>query len=93
MPDYTGISSRSDLWVHEQVARAIEDAIRSGELAPGDRLPAQSRIADEAGVSEHTVNAAVRLLRDKGLLYTRRRLGTFVARDIPPPTPPGPAAT
>jgi DNA-binding GntR family transcriptional regulator len=79
MPDWSGISARSDLWVHEQVARAIENAIASGELASGDRLPAQDRIAAEAGVSKHTVSAAIALLRDRGLLHTRPRLGTFVS--------------
>lgn len=79
MPDWSGISARSELWVHEQVARAIENAIASGELAPGDRLPAQDRIAAEAGVSKHTVSAAIGLLRERGILRTRPRLGTFVA--------------
>lgn len=79
MPDWSGITSRSDLWPYEQVAAVIEGAIASGEYPPGTRLPAQGRIADEARVSTHTVSAAVALLREKGLLYTRSRLGTFVA--------------
>lgn len=79
VPDWSGISAGLDLWVHEQVARAIEAAIASGEFPPGSRLPAQGRMADEAGVSKHTVSAAISLLRDKGLLRTRPRLGTFVA--------------
>jgi DNA-binding GntR family transcriptional regulator len=82
MPDYSGISSRSDRWPYEQVARVIEEAIASGEYPPGSRLPAQGRIAAEAGVSKHTVSAAVALLRERGLLQTRPRLGTFVS---PPP--------
>jgi GntR family transcriptional regulator len=84
MPDYSGISSRSDRWPYEQVAAAIEAAITSGELAPGDRLPSQDRIAAEAGVSKHTVSAAVALLRERGILHSRSRLGTFV-------NSPGPA--
>jgi len=82
MPDWSGIDRNSDLWPYEQVASAIEAAIRSGEFAPGERLPAQGRIADEAGVSKHTVSAAIALLRERGLLRTRARLGTFVS---PPP--------
>jgi DNA-binding GntR family transcriptional regulator len=79
MPDWTGISARSDLWVHEQVARVIEGAIASGEYPPGSPLPAQDRIAAEAGISKHTVSAAIALLCGKGVLFTRPRLGTFVA--------------
>lgn len=83
MPDWSGISAQSDLWVHEQIARAIENAIASGELAPGDRLPSQGRMADEADVSKHTVSAAIALLRERGILRTRPRLGTFVAERKP----------
>lgn len=79
MPDWTGISARSDLWVREQVARAIEQAIVSGEFPSRSRLPSQKRMAAEAGVSIHTVNAAVDRLRERGILYTVPRLGTFVA--------------
>ena len=85
MPDWSGISARTDLWVHEQVARAIERSIASGEFPPGSRLPSQARMAAEAGVSIHTVNAAVGLLCSRGLLSTRPRLGTFVTRPGGPP--------
>lgn len=86
MPDYAGTRERLDLWPYEQIAAAIEAAIANGELAPGSRLPAQDRIAAEAGgVSKHTVSAAVALLRERGLVQTRPRLGTFVC------TPPGQA--
>jgi len=37
-----------------------------------------------SGSAGSTVSAAVRLLRERGLLYARARLGTFVAREIPP---------
>jgi predicted GIY-YIG superfamily endonuclease len=66
-------------WPHERVARKIEGAIISGEFPPGSKLPSQRHMADEAGVSEHTVSAAVKLLAARGTLYTRSRLGTFVA--------------
>jgi DNA-binding GntR family transcriptional regulator len=79
MPDWSGISPGLDLWVREQVARVIESAIASGEYPPGSKLPSQSRIAAEAGVSTHTVSAAVVLLSERGILYTRPRLGTFVS--------------
>jgi DNA-binding GntR family transcriptional regulator len=87
MPDWSGISPGSDLWIREQVARRIEEAIASGELPPGSRLPSQKQMADEAGVSQHTVSAAVALLKERGILRTRPRLGTFV--DGPGAAPPG----
>jgi len=66
-------------WPHERVARALENAILSGEYPPGSRLPSQDRIAAEAGVSKHTVSAAIALLRDRGIVFTRPRLGTFIS--------------
>lgn len=79
MPDYSGISPGRDRWVHEQVADAIRAAIDSGEYQPGRRLPSWKHIAQEAGVSEHTVQNALKLLRDEKAIYTRDRLGTFVS--------------
>jgi len=79
MPDWSGITPGSDLWQHEQVARAIAAAIASGEFPPGSRLPSQDRMAAEAGVSKHTVSAAIGVLRERGLVYTRARLGTFAS--------------
>ena len=79
VPDWSRFSSRPDLWPYEQVAAAIEAAVASGEFPPGSLLPSQGRMADEAGVSKHTVSAAVDLLRKRGILRTRPRLGTFVS--------------
>ena len=61
------------------LSRALENAILSGEYPPGSRLPSQDRIAAEAGVSKHTVSAAIALLRDRGIVFTRPRLGTFIS--------------
>jgi DNA-binding GntR family transcriptional regulator len=79
MPDWSGISEGSDLWVFEQVARKIEEAIASGEYPSGMRLPSQDRIAAEAGVSKHTASRAVALLRKRGIVRTRPGLGSFIA--------------
>lgn len=90
MPDWSGISAGSDLWVREQVARVIEAAVASGEYPPGSRLPSQDRIAAEAGVSKHTVSGAVALLRERGILYTRPDVGTFVSPAAHEGLPPAP---
>ena len=79
---FAAIPDRRRLWPYEKVAAAIEARIRSGDYAPGTPLPSQDLIASEERVSKHTVSAAVRLLRGKGILSTRPRLGTFPA---PPP--------
>jgi DNA-binding transcriptional MocR family regulator len=68
------------------IARSVEAAIRAGTLAPGANLPPVRGLADDLGVSNGTVAAAYRLLRDRGLVETAGRNGTKV-RPKPPVAP------
>ena len=60
------------------IAGAIARRIRSGELAPGDRLPTVRDVAAELGVSPATVSEAWQALRRAGLVESRGRAGSFV---------------
>lgn len=82
--DFSGISRRSDRWVHEQVADVIEEAVRSGELRPREMLPSEAEIIHQAQVSRWAVRAALALLRERGTIYTRPHLGSFVSPGEPP---------
>jgi DNA-binding FadR family transcriptional regulator len=62
----------------EQLAAAIERQILSGELSPGDRLPAEGALAEEYGVSRPVVREALARLRERHLLETRNGNGTFI---------------
>jgi len=66
-----------------RIAAHFRTLIRSGDLAPGDPLPAHRVMAAEHGVSEITIRQAVDLLRTEGLIESRRGAGTFV-RSRPP---------
>ncbi|WP_258314631.1 PLP-dependent aminotransferase family protein [Streptomyces sp. Act143] len=59
--------------------RALRDAVRDGRLAPGARLPATRRLAEELGVSRGTVKAAYDQLVAEGYLNARQGSGTEVA--------------
>ena len=61
-----------------QVANALRDAITSGTLRPGEKLPSGSDLAERYGVARMTVQNAVRLLRDEGLVVSRQGSGVFV---------------
>ncbi|MEV0175053.1 PLP-dependent aminotransferase family protein [Streptomyces sp. NPDC050803] len=63
--------------------RALRDAVRDGRLAPGERLPATRRLAEELGVSRNTVKAAYDQLVAEGYLTARQGSGTQVA-PLPP---------
>jgi DNA-binding FadR family transcriptional regulator len=65
--------------VAETVAR-LGQAIGMGLLRPGDRLPAETRLAEDLGISPVTLRSALAILRGAGLLETQRGRvgGTFV---------------
>jgi DNA-binding GntR family transcriptional regulator len=64
-------------WPYQQVAARIRERIAAGELGP--RLPSYMALAHEMGVSPMTVQRAIGVLRDEGLVVTRPGRGTYVA--------------
>lgn len=58
-------------------------AVRDGRLAPGSRLPTVRELAVELGLAPNTVARAYRELETAGIVETRGRRGTFVARQDP----------
>jgi len=77
-PDLATLTDRSP----QGIAGVFGRAIRSGELAPGDRLQTVREVASELGVSPATVSAAWQALRRTGVVVSRGRAGTFV-RETP----------
>lgn len=65
--------------LYEQILQQIE----SGEWRPGDRLPPEAAFARHIPVSLGTVQRALRLLADDGILVRRHGDGTYVATRSP----------
>ncbi|MCW6529955.1 MULTISPECIES: histidine utilization repressor [Sphingomonas] len=61
----------------------ISEAIRTGELCPGDRVPSEAELVSRFGVSRMTVNRALRELQSAGMLVRRAGSGSFVAEPRP----------
>ncbi len=61
------------------VVDAIGDRVRAGRLAPGAKLPTESEIMAEFGVSRTVVREAISKLQAAGVVQTRHGIGTFVA--------------
>lgn len=57
---------------YEQVADQLHELIVSGRLAQGERLPTETVLSAEVGVSRATVREALRLLAAQGLIRTAR---------------------
>lgn len=64
------------------VAAAVKDRVRSGALAPGHRLPAETMLASEFGVSRAVIREAISQLKHEGLVESRQGVGAFVADPI-----------
>jgi DNA-binding GntR family transcriptional regulator len=61
-----------------QVADGLRAAIKSGELPPGVKLPSGRELAHQWGVALMTLQKAVDLLREEGLVYSQQGRGVFV---------------
>jgi DNA-binding transcriptional regulator YhcF (GntR family) len=83
------ISLITPLAVHgraEEVALRVGQAIRLGLLSDGEQLLPEAEFAAQLGVSAMTLREALAMLRQQGLVETRRGRagGTFVRRPTAP---------
>ncbi|MDH6591918.1 GntR family transcriptional repressor for pyruvate dehydrogenase complex [Variovorax sp. TBS-050B] len=62
----------------DQVADALAAEVRSGRLSEGDRLPTETALAEQFGVSRTVVREAVSRLKSLGLLDSRQGSGVYV---------------
>ncbi len=62
----------------DEVAGSINEAIESGQLKPGDRLPTEQELSQRFGVARTVVREAISLLRYDGIVDSRRGVGAFV---------------
>jgi DNA-binding transcriptional MocR family regulator len=60
------------------IADAVEEDIRNGTLAPGDRLPPQRKLAEWLGIDFTTVSRAYTEAQSRGLIDSHVGRGTFV---------------
>ena len=75
-----------------QLENELREAIRTGRLAPGERLPSSRRLARELGVSRGLVLESYSQLRAEGYLTSRGGSATRVADTAhEPPAPVKPA--
>ena len=65
---------------YEQLARAIQAAIRKGRIATGDKLPPSRELASQLRVSRNTIVSAYELLSSERWVRSRHGSGTFVLR-------------
>lgn len=63
----------------DKIIQQLKQLIVSGQLKPGDRLPAERVLAEKLGVGRSYVREAIRKLEFFGLLKTSPQSGTYVS--------------
>jgi GntR family transcriptional repressor for pyruvate dehydrogenase complex len=64
--------------LYEEVAAQIRERIVNADLQPGDKLPSESELAQEFGVSRTVVREAIHYLQAHGLVTVRHGSGAYV---------------
>jgi GntR family transcriptional regulator len=68
--------------IHAQLDRAIQFAILTGRLRVGEQLPTVRQMAVDLRINANTVAKVYGELERRGILETRRGVGTFVREQI-----------
>jgi DNA-binding FadR family transcriptional regulator len=79
----SSLSTFRPLQRYEQIAERLAADIRSGLLAPGERLPSERELARALEVSRASVREALAALQLRGVVETRPGAGTFVTAEPP----------
>jgi GntR family transcriptional regulator len=64
--------------IYRQLIHQISDAIASGRLQVGQRLPSQRQLAEQLVISPHSIRKAYAELRSDGVIDIHPGLGSFV---------------
>lgn len=83
VPEGDAVDGQSGAPIFERLRLGVIAAVRDGRLAAGARLPTVRDLAAELGLAVNTVARAYRELETAGIIETRGRRGTFVARSDP----------
>jgi GntR family transcriptional regulator len=71
-------SSPSEPPLHLRISEQVKAWIESGTYQPGDRLPSESQLMTEFGVSRITIRRAFSNLTQQGLVLSQHGKGVFV---------------
>ena len=64
-----------------QIEKRLKREILVGKYPPDSQFPSVRQLAAEAAVNPNTMQKALSLLEDEGLLYSKGTLGRFVTND------------
>src|SRR5487761_2259424 len=75
---------------YQQIVARLREAMNTGVLTPGARLPSARSLASQLGVARGTVDAAYAVLAGEGTIETRGAAGSVVSPHLAPRRPRAP---
>jgi len=78
MPIALSLHPESEVPLYRQIVRQVVEAIATGRLSQGERLPSHRELAILLAVAPLTAKKAYDELRTRSLLASRQGAGTFV---------------
>ncbi|MGC9356477.1 MAG: GntR family transcriptional regulator [Anaerolineae bacterium] len=81
------LDARSDVPLYHQLHQILKQQIESGLLKPEEKLKSEREFSATYGICRATVQKAIKLLRQEGLVYTRPGSGIYVASRRKPGKP------
>jgi GntR family transcriptional regulator len=82
------VDPRDPTPIYAQLERGLRAAIAAGRLSPGDQLPTVRQLAVDLRVNANTVARVYADLERRGVLETRRGVGSFVSATPAQAQPP-----
>ncbi|MBP0594162.1 PLP-dependent aminotransferase family protein [Paraburkholderia sp. LEh10] len=81
LPDFKSLTDHESP-IYLQLYSRFRNAIATGKLAPGDRVPSIRSLASELNLARGTVEAAYQMLSSEGYLIGRGPAGTVVSPQL-----------
>lgn len=63
---------------YQQLASILREQIARGELLPHTPIPSKKQLRQAYGIAGQTVDKAIQILKDEGMVHTVPGLGIFV---------------
>lgn len=73
------ISPTNPAPMYKQLTEQIKDAITSGKMKPGEKLPSIRELTEELKISTITIKRAYTDLENEGFIITRAGIGSYIA--------------
>ncbi len=71
----------NDQPIYLQIVEQLRIYIISGKISPGEKLPTVRELAAQARANPNTVQRALNILEDEGIILTERTNGKYVTSD------------